>query len=282
MKKVLVSFFVLLSIMSLAQDEVVSTEKHNKGKMSVYWGWNRGFYSNSDIHFSGNDHDFTLSNVVAHDRQTPFSLDPYFNPGLVTIPQTNFRIGYFISDKWEISIGVDHMKYVMDQNQYVAINGEINGVDNDFNGVYNGEEIQLTEAFLTFEHTDGLNYANIEINRFENIVQFGDRSNFDIDINVLGGVGAGVMFPKSNVMLFAKNRYDEFHTAGFGLSAKIGLNITFWNYFFLQNEYKVGYINMPDILTSTQSDYRADQDFFFSQINIVFGAIFPIVRSNKE
>ena len=32
-------------------------------KWSVYWGWNRSTYSNSDIHFWGADHDFTLSGV---------------------------------------------------------------------------------------------------------------------------------------------------------------------------------------------------------------------------
>ncbi len=281
MKSILISFFVFLSIISVAQEEFVSEKKHQKGKIYIYWGWNRAFFSNSDIHFSGSDHDFTLSNVVAHDRQTPFSLDPYFNPARVSIPQTNFRIGYFISDKWEISIGVDHMKYVMDQNQYVAINGSISTADTEFNGIYNGEEIQLTEDFLTFEHTDGLNYANIELNRFENIFQFNEISKVNIDINVLGGFGAGLLYPKSNVMLFGKNRNDEFHTAGFGLSAKMGFNITFWDYFFLQNEYKLGYINMPDILTSTVSDYKADQQFSYFQMNIVFGAIFPIVKSEK-
>jgi hypothetical protein len=31
----------------------------------------------------------------------------------MTIPQTNFRMGYFISDHYSLAIGVDHMKYVL-------------------------------------------------------------------------------------------------------------------------------------------------------------------------
>jgi hypothetical protein len=33
----------------------------------------------------------------------------YINPVKMTIPQTNFRIGYFINDHYSIALGVDHM-----------------------------------------------------------------------------------------------------------------------------------------------------------------------------
>ncbi len=41
----------------------------------------------------------------------------------MTISQTNFRLGYFISYDYNISIGVDHMIYVMVQSQSVRITG---------------------------------------------------------------------------------------------------------------------------------------------------------------
>ncbi len=47
----------------------------------------------------------------------------YINPMEMTIPQTNFKLGYFINDHYNISIGVDHMKYVMTQDQKTAISG---------------------------------------------------------------------------------------------------------------------------------------------------------------
>lgn len=282
MKSFFIISFLLLSTAGFAQETISVEAKHNKGKLSFYWGWNRALYSNSDIHFSGSDHDFILHEVVAYDRQSPFAMDPYFNPALITIPQTNVRIGYFITDNWEISIGVDHMKYVMSQNQYVRINGYIDSPESGYNGVYNGEEIQLTEDFLTFEHTDGLNYVNFEFNRFQNLVQFNRFSKVNIDLNVLGGLGVGMLLPKSNVMLFGENRNDTFHVAGYGMSAKVGLNLTIYDYFFIQSEFKGGYINMPDIITSTNNDYKADQDFFYLQLNFVLGAIFPIVKSDKD
>ena len=222
-----------------------------------------------------------MYDVVAQDRQTPFNVDPYLNPALITIPQTNARLGYFIHDNWEISIGVDHMKYVMVQDQTVKINGYIDVPNSEYNGVYENEDIVLSDDFLTFEHTDGLNYVDFELNRFQNLVQFNQFSKVNIDINLLGGLGVGMLIPKSNVMMFGVNRNDAFHIAGYGVSAKIGLNISIYDYFFIQSELKGGYINMPNILTSTNSTYEAQQEFFFLQANIVFGVAIPLIKEEK-
>ena len=288
MKKILFLLFIFLYGSAYSQDtsavkeSIKPAKKHYKGRIYFYWGWNRAIYSKSDIHFTGDDYDFTLMNVEATDRQTNFSLDPYLNPALITIPQTNARIGYFISDNWEISIGVDHMKYVMVQDQTVAIDGYIDVPDNEFNGVYDGQEIELTSDFLTFEHTDGLNYVDVEMNYFRNLLQFNQFSKINIDLNALGGLGIGMLYPKSNVMLFDENRNDAFHVAGFGLSAKIGLNLTIYDYFFIQSELKGGYINMPDIITSTHANDRAKQSFYFLQVNILFGVYIPLIKQEKD
>ncbi|MFB0925367.1 MAG: hypothetical protein QMB65_08805, partial [Vicingaceae bacterium] len=74
----------------------------NKGKIYAFWGWNRGWYSNSDIHFTGDNYDFTLNDIEATDRQSPFNMGVYFGITTITIPQTNFRLGYFINDNIDI------------------------------------------------------------------------------------------------------------------------------------------------------------------------------------
>lgn len=288
MKKIFFLLFIFLVSSAYSQDTSAIKEfnkpakKHYKGRIYFYWGWNGEIYSKSDIHFTGDDYDFTLYDVEAKDRQTPFSFDPYLNPALITIPQTNMRIGYFLSDNWEISIGVDHMKYVMVQDQIVAIDGYINVPGNEYNGVYDGQEIELSREFLTFEHTDGLNYIDVEMNYFHNLVQFNQFSKVNIDLNAFGGLGVGMLYPKSNVMLFDQNRNDAFHAAGFGISSKIGLNLTIYDYFFIQSELKGGYINMPDILTSTYVNDRASQSFYFLELNILFGVYIPLIKQEKD
>ena len=279
--KILLLFITLSqSINSFSQEpyNIIETSKGNKGKIYIFGGWNRAHFSNSDIRFRGNDYDFTLKNVVARDRQTPFTLDPYFNPAKISIPQTNFRIGYFISDHYNISFGIDHMKYVMSQNQTVKIDGKISGSEIKYNGVYNGSDIILTDDFLTFEHTDGLNYLSLAISRVDNIFNFNELRIKNFEINFTEGVGIGALIPRTNTQLLKNKRYDQYHLAGYGLDAKIGLNILFYKHFFVQSELKGGYINMPDIRTTESKSDKAAQHFFYVQNNIVFGALFRLTK----
>jgi hypothetical protein len=262
----------------LSQEKIEEPEKytsHNKGKFYVFWGGNRDNFTKSDIHFSGDNYDFTLNNVEANDKPKGWHID-YLNPARMTIPQTNFKIGYFITDHYNISIGVDHMKYVMAQNQTVNMTGIISE-NSPFDGTYTNDPTILTEDFLTFEHTDGLNYIHTELSRVDDISKiFKIRNTDKFQINITEGIGAGLLYPKTNAKLLGKERHDDFHVSGYGVSAKVGLNLTFFKYFFLQTEIKGGYIDMSDIRTTNNPSDKASQHFFFMQRIIAFGGIFKI------
>lgn len=249
-------------------------KKSFKNELSISWGWNRAIFSKSDLHLKGNDYNFTLHKVVAKDRQSPFGYDPYFKLSQITIPQYNFRVGFFVKDNWQISIASDHMKYVMQQNQTVKIDGSIANSGTSYDGNYSGHSIQLKDNFLTFEHTDGLNYVNCEVRRMNNLYNFKKlkQTNWlNIDVNGIAGMGAGLLLPRTNTHLLNNNRYDQFHLAGYGLAPVLGLNLTFYQYFFLQGELKAGYINMPDIRTTEFKSDKASQHFYFFQQNISLG-----------
>ncbi|WP_291275620.1 hypothetical protein [Flavobacterium sp.] len=288
--------FCVFSQYTFSQETVETPEKytaHNKGKFYIFWGGNRESYSNSDIHFKGENYDFIVTDAVAHDKPKGWHLD-YINPGRMTIPQTNLRIGYFISDHYNISIGLDHMKYVFTQDQIANVTGYVNLPSTDegsiYNGNYNNTPINFQEnfnpdtddtsppPFLTFEHTDGLNYINTEISRVDDISSkiFKSWNSDKVQINLTEGLGAGVLLPKTNTRLLGKERYDEFHLAGYGLSAKVGLNFTFFKHFFIQTELKGGYIDMNDIRTTKNTSDSASQHFWFLQRIISFGGIFKI------
>lgn len=270
--------FCVFSQYTFSQETVENPEKytaHNKGKFYVYWGGNRENFSKSDIRFKGADYDFTLYDVEAHDKPKGWHLD-YINPARMTIPQTNLRIGYFINDHYNISIGVDHMKYVMYNDRKVQYSGTYPNA-----GSYGenplGDELTLTKNFLLFEHTDGLNYVNTEIARVDDISNLFGLPNTDVfQVNTVGGLGVGLLFPKTNTTLLGKERHDDFHISGYGLSAKAGLNFTFFKHFFIQTELKGGYINMNDIKTTKSSADSASQEFWFLQRIITVGGIFRI------
>ena len=272
---------LVLSQVSYAQEApVLDYNVHdNKGKFFIYWGWNRAAYTNSDISFRGDSYDFILDDVRAKDRPTPWEPSVYFGITSITIPQTNFKIGYFINDHYNISVGVDHMKYVMVQDQPVIINGQISDPNpNEFVGSYTNDEIILTEAFLTFEHTDGLNYINVEISRVDDILKLINKGMKNLEVNITEGVGAGMLLPKTNAKLMSNERHDDFNVAGYGLNVKVGLNVTFFKYFFVQGELKGGFIHMPNIRTTQFKSDKASQAFMFGETDFLFGAIFRISK----
>ena len=289
---ILTILFIGFTIAGQAQEDSlqVSTEfqyNKNKGKVYFYWGGNRAKYSKSDIEFKGDQYNFTLYDVNAKDKPKGWHID-YINPTRMTIPQTNFRLGYYIHDNYQVSFGVDHMKYVVIRPQNVRIDGYINfdgtdGGDMAYNGTYNNDTINLIDTkdangdplFFEFEHTDGLNYINIEFARVDDLGEFFKWNPNKIQLNLLEGVGVGALYPKTNATIIGKPRNDEFHWSGYGLSAKAGLNLTLFKNFLIQTELKGGFINMPWIKTTSDGD-SAKQKFWFIQHNITIGYVFQL------
>jgi hypothetical protein len=264
---VLVTTTFLTGTASFAQDSIKTGASPAK-KWSVYWGWNRGNYSNGDIHFWGADHDFTLKNVAATDLQADLTggglFGTYLNPAEMTIPQTNLRVAYQYSNDTAIAINLDHMKYVMTPDQVVAITGQINGLPQSGNQV-------LATNYLNFEHTDGLNIVTLEIEKQRQVDWFGTR--FPARVFALAGVG--VVVPKSNVTLnmLGRARNDQFHLAGYSLGLGAGLEVDVYKDVFFRTAYKFGHVNLPDVLTSSQGDKAAHQ-FTYNELLIAVGLRF--------
>lgn len=276
------SFFILTTY---SQDNLNNNSPqrytaNNKGKFFISWGGNRETFSKSDIHFKGDNYNFTIHDASAKDKPKGWHID-YINPTRMTIPQTNFRLGYFISDKYNVVLGLDHMKYVMKPNKYKSVSGYIDLPTTEpgsvYNQVFDGSPYYVSEDFLRFEHTDGLNYVFAEFNRFDDISSLLKIKNTDVfQINIFEGLGAGVLYPKTNSTLLQKDRYDHFHVSGYGVSINAGLTFLFFKYFYVETSLKGGFINMPDIRTTNNTSESASQHFFFLQRIISVGGIFRI------
>tara|TARA_B100000768_G_scaffold93810_1_gene87751 strand:- start:76 stop:594 length:519 start_codon:yes stop_codon:yes gene_type:complete len=170
-----------------------------------------------------------------------------------------------------MSLGVDHMKYVVQQNQKVTITGNIDNSDTPYDGDYSNGTINIEDGFLKFEHTDGLNYINFEYRRFDNLLKYKDWN-----LSIAEGLGTGFLLPRTNATIFNNKRHDEFHFSGYGFNAVISLNLSYKRYF-IQSELKGGFINMPDIRTTEHKSDRASQHFFFTQLNFLVGYSFSLI-----
>jgi len=261
--KALLILFCLFSLVSQTNAVEIKENIRQKGQRYGYWGWNRSQYSDSDIHFKGDDHDFTLHSTSAKDRQnkvtTSSIFDRYLSPVNLTIPQYNYRAGYYIADDWAISLGFDHMKYVVEADQIVSMSGTISTPGFEKTAA-SREDKKLDEDFMNFEHTDGLNMISIETEYFHSLWNHGQ----DYDFALFAGAGFGAMVPKTNVRMLNYKRNDEFHLAGYATSVKAGFEFTFFHNWFFRALTKLGYTNLGDVLTTSEGG-KAAQSFYFEE-----------------
>ena len=158
------------------------------------------------------------------------------------------------------------MKYVVDSNQVVNMNGYIERTGTDYDGVYSDTSVVLATDLVRLEHTDGLNYINVEFRRVDDL-KFYNK----VSLHLIEGIGAGIMIPKTNATLLNNERHDDFHVSGYGLNAMLGVQVNIGKHFFILSEFKGGFINLPNIRTTVNTADRGSQHFFFVQSNIVFG-----------
>jgi hypothetical protein len=281
MKKAL--FIALFSLFSLTS---FSQQTNKKGSYYITWGYNRSSYANSDIRFVGPGYDFTLLNAKALDFPTPIrDFKTYVNPELLSIPQFNFHAGYFIKDNLSISIGWDHMKYVVTDDQIVRVTGFINPqtstpaitVNPAYVGTFNQTPLELDpDEFVHLEHTDGYNYASIEIEHYKSLFQ-SKKSRFAIDW--IRGVGIGALVPRSDVHVFGVGKNNYWNLAGGGASLKTGLKFNFSKLLFFETTIKTGATKLWDIRTTGRSVDHAEQTVYFMEF---YGALgFTIKGSSK-
>jgi hypothetical protein len=183
---------------------------------------------------------------------------------MFTIPQYNWRVAYQLNDDTAVALSFDHMKYVIVEDQTVPINGVIS------TQAQSGTK-KLTEDYLSFEHTDGLNIISLELEKQKSIDIFGPS----FPSRLFAFASVGVVLPKSNVRLgfMNRDRNDEWHLAGYSAAAGTGLEIDLYKDFFFRTAYKFGYVNLPDVLTSARGD-KASHQFTYNEILIAAGMRF--------
>jgi hypothetical protein len=153
------------------------------------WGYNGDNYSNSDLHISqpslGND--FTYFDVSARDSKAWTDL---FNHSL-TVPQYNVRFGMFLNEKWGVEVALDHIKWIVRQDQEVRAAGMLNGSPVD-------TRVALTEDVLKYQLNNGANPVFINLIRRYRLTG-GPRRTGSIAILLKAGGGFAVPHTENTV-----------------------------------------------------------------------------------
>ncbi|MCB0762764.1 MAG: hypothetical protein KDC12_14655 [Flavobacteriales bacterium] len=270
---------ILMSNVLISQESTSPVNPAGKGSFYLSWGYNRSYFDYSDIHFAGEGFDFTLEQVSAHDYPSTYETKVYFNPQKLSIPQFNFRLGYYFKDNWCVSAGWDHMKYKIAQDQKVVIRGYIDeSLSEQYGGVYDGERIAIDSKFLQYEHTNGFNFARVALERRIPVWSWWDGK---LAASANAGVSAGLIIPWTDMTFLGTNYANWLHVAGGGVSAVLGARVEFLRYLFLQFQMQYGYSWMPDIRIQNEAPSRADQNIQFMERSVVLGGYIPVFKGRR-
>lgn len=282
-----IALFILISFFSLSLNAQYKGYKKPKAKKSnasgtldVAWGYNLSSYTKSTIQFVGAGYDFKIAGVKAVDRPSK-DIKTYFNPREFTVPQFNFRIGYNFQNNWNVSIGYDHMKYVMVHNIPYLLTGRINpGVDNvtNWSGTYAGDSIITNEQTFHYENTNGLNYIRLEFAKLK-LWHKTRNGNFAFT-SILGGSVGGIL--SFNDFTFAGRKdVATVSMSGLGVSAHLGGRFEFFQHFFVQMNAASGFMMQSKVRTRPNDyDAYARQRFGYAAGEVLIGGLFYIRSKN--
>jgi hypothetical protein len=212
-----------------------------------------------------NGTNFTLHHAAAKDRP---DLDAILTePGDISIPQYNYRIGFYLnkSHTRAVEINFDHAKYIVTDGQRVRVSGTIDGKAVD------GDSTLDPNTFLHFEHTDGANWLHINYVRQKTLLMAGNKKR--PLINFIWKVGAGINIPRTDFTWRGDRLNNDFHVAGYNIGAEAGARIYPFKKFFLEFTGKTGYVKYVNALSNdnTTKGIRARHSFEYFELIGLFG-----------
>lgn len=258
--------FLLFTLSALSS---FSKDKENKywlKGMYLQWGYNTEWYTKSNIHFKlSNGDNFTIHNAKAQDRPDMQAI--VNSPTNISIPQYNYRIGFYLNSKKTkaIEINFDHAKYIVIDGQSVKVTGTINGAKVD--------EFKTIEpiTFLHFEHTNGANWFHLNYVSLNNL--FTSSKNKRTIISYVWKAGAGVNVPKTDFTYMDDRLNNRFHLAGYNLGVEGGLRYYPIKGIFIEGTAKTGYVRYVNALADTEfmSGNRATHGFGYVELIATVG-----------
>jgi len=278
MKKLILFCVLSISLSGMAQNYSYKKKQiTQKGSMYFFWGYNRSIYSKSDINFAGENYNFTILKARAKDNPAR-KFKTYVNPTTLTVPQFNLRFGIYTNSSWDISLGYDHMKYVMVNWQEAKLVGSIPESENQYlNGEFDGEYYMIHDDIIHYENSNGLNYITAQATYNKLFFRTNDR-NFAIRGRL--GMGLGAVVTQTDFNFNGKGYHTLQKLTGFGASVHSGVRFEFFNRFFAQSNFSSGAISLPHLQTIANTNNYANQKFVYADWQLVGGVFWFLKFKN--
>jgi len=261
--------FLLAIIILLISTSTFAQKKQRKGEFYFSWGYNKEWYTHSNIRVTqptlGND--YKLMAVKAHDH-------PGWDEGLLhlplSIPQYNYRIGYFFNKKKNLAfeINFDHTKYIIAEQKM------------RLKGVLNNRQV---DTIIDFRQDSGFNYylnngANFLLFNIVKRWNYYTSNNQNFKLDALGKFGVGPVIPHVENTLFGKKNNDGFQLGGWNVGIEYALRATFFKYAYLEFCNKLDYAGYSNLKV-----YQGTARHLFGTYELILnaGITFPMGKKEK-
>lgn len=276
MRILIITLFVVTSFTSLGQRKTKNS--YGRGTLFAYAGYNRSFYTNSDIQFSGYNYNFKMADVKAYDNSQKVGLVDFKN---IDAPQFSARLGYYIKDHWALSLGIDQMKYVMANPNEVLISGNIEeGYDETTNLSGNYDNLQFTTNRETFhyQNTKMSSYLRLGLTRDDRWFM---TRNGEFAITSIMGIGIGGLMTSNDFTFAGRQDNGTSSFSGYGISANLGARFEFFRHLFLQLNANGGLQHQLNVKTrSNDPSAQAKHKYGYAEVDLSLGCLFYIKPTN--
>lgn len=283
MRNFCIAILLTLVFTPVFGQETAKPEKVSNGFGAFYiaWGYNRSYYTKSDLRIIGEGYDLTLHGVKAKDSPSKFRWDVYFNPRLLTIPQFNVRAGFYFKDKYSVSVGYDHMKYITRNDQNISISGFVDpSVGHaELNGTYDHTPYYFNDTTFHYENSDGLNYFRFQIERTDQWYKTKKKGWFAI--NTQYSIGTGFLLTFNDLNFAGLHTRRRVSVSGWGMSITSGLRLDFFNHLYIQGNVMLGFNHLTNVKTRHDSNDHARQFYGFLEHDIMIGTIWYFKKKKK-
>lgn len=235
---------------------------------SVYfsWGYNRDWYTRSDIRFQNtktDNYDFTFLHAHASDKP---DFKDFWRFNSWTIPQYDMTVGYMFNDKNDLGVEVswNHLKYVVDDNQVIHVKGQIRGRQID-------KDTLVTPDFVHLQHTNGNNYLMVNLVKHYTI-----WACPHLKFSGIGKVGAGPMISYTISTVLGNHSEGPFHYHGMVVGGSLGVKADIFRYFFLQTDLQGAFADYTNTFLGGDHQGRATHVFGSMQAIWAFGFNVPL------
>jgi hypothetical protein len=263
-KIALLTFAVVVLIPSFVHAQ---EKKEKKRKHEIYgsWGYNTEWYTHSNLHVSqpSLQNDFTFEGIKGHDHP---GWDGQFFTKALSIPQYNYRIGYFFNEKKGLAfeINFDHTKYILAEQ------------DAHIKGTMNGQAVDKTvhwpdDSSSYYYLNNGANFLLFNIVKRWHLIA--DRKG-KIQIDGLVKVGVGPVIPHVDNKFFNQPpNAEHFQLGGWNVGLEGALRATFFKYVFLEYTNKFDYARYSGLRIY---EGTAKQAFGTYEMILNLGFTFPV------